>query len=428
MKIIGYLLVLMGLYGGSVFGVERFPPPEFESGHELPKMHNPEAMSMMYEYIDLGVLVGCLVFGAWLVHRYRRRWAIMCLAIFSIGYFGFYRKGCVCSIGAIQNVSEAVFGSGMAVSVVVAGFFILPLIIALIFGRVFCAGVCPLGAVQDLVVVKPIKIPRWLEEFLRFFVWVYLAVAVLFAATASGYIICRYDPIIPLFRLEGLRWPMVFAAGVLVLGMFVGRPYCRFACPYSVILRVLSRFAWMRPKITPKDCIQCRLCEDACPFGCIKSPSEGMEHKELKSARKKLVVMIVLTPLIIAASGWGAGKAYLAFSKANKDVRLAQRIELEDSQGSKWSDDSTEAFRSSGESVNDLNTKAAAVQKQHRVGAVLVGGFIGLIACLKIMKFMTYRREEDYRVDEAGCVACGRCFEYCPVEKDRRKGVSDKVD
>ena len=38
-----------------------------------------------------------------------------------------------------------------AVPLAVVAFFALPLVFALFFGRTFCAAVCPLGAVQELV-------------------------------------------------------------------------------------------------------------------------------------------------------------------------------------------------------------------------------------------------------------------------------------
>ena len=45
-------------------------------------------------------------------------------------------------------------------------FFLLPLIFALFAGRVFCAAVCPLGAAQDIVLLRPIKVPNWLAHCL----------------------------------------------------------------------------------------------------------------------------------------------------------------------------------------------------------------------------------------------------------------------
>jgi FSR family fosmidomycin resistance protein-like MFS transporter len=43
-------------------------------------------------------------------------------------------------------------------------FFLAPIVVALFFGRTFCAAVCPQGAIQDLVLVKPLKVPLWLEH------------------------------------------------------------------------------------------------------------------------------------------------------------------------------------------------------------------------------------------------------------------------
>ena len=82
-------------------------------------------------------------------------------------------------------------------------FFMLPLVFALFSGRSFCAGVCPHGALQDLVLLKPLKVPLWLEHGLGILPFVFLGAGVLFAATGSAFIICQYDPFIPIFRLSG---------------------------------------------------------------------------------------------------------------------------------------------------------------------------------------------------------------------------------
>ena len=57
--------------------------------------------------------VGRFRFGAamgmsvWLVLKRRnRKWAVA-LSIGSLAYFGFYREGCICPIGSIQNVAVA---------------------------------------------------------------------------------------------------------------------------------------------------------------------------------------------------------------------------------------------------------------------------------------------------------------------------------
>ena len=99
----------------------------------------------------------------------------------------------------------------------------LPLLFALLFGRVFCAAVCPLGAMQDVFVVKPLKLPPWLEQALGLLPYVYLGLAVLFAATGAGFVICRFDPFVSFFRLSGNVYILGLGACFLLVGMFIAR-------------------------------------------------------------------------------------------------------------------------------------------------------------------------------------------------------------
>jgi len=155
----------------------------------------------------------------------------------------------------------------------VLAFFLLPLVFALFFGRTYCAAVCPHGAIQDLVVVKPVTVPRWLDQSLGVLPYAFLGAGLLFAATGSTFIICRWDPFVPIFRRNGGMTILLAGAAFLLLGMFVGRPYCRFACPYGALLKLASKVSRWRVRITPGLCTQCKLCEKSCPFGAIREPS-----------------------------------------------------------------------------------------------------------------------------------------------------------
>ena len=101
-----------------------------------------------------------------------------------------------------------------AVPLGVTAFFVLPLVFALFAGRTFCAAVCPHGALQDLVLLKPVKVPPWLEQALSVLPYIYLGAGVLFAATGSAFIICQYDPFVPIFRMSG-RSLMVLSGAAL---------------------------------------------------------------------------------------------------------------------------------------------------------------------------------------------------------------------
>ena len=56
---------------------------------------------------------------------------------------------------------------------------------------------------------------------------------------------------------------VVFAV-ILVLSLFVYRPFCTFLCPYGLVFSMASRFGRFGLKRT-EDCIDCGKCERVCP-------------------------------------------------------------------------------------------------------------------------------------------------------------------
>ena len=269
------LMTLMLLVTLSVpaWAQSRFPPPDFSSPYQLPQTQYPVPRADWQEVLDVAALVAALCLATWLIFRVRSRRWIAALSVGSLLYFGFYRRGCICPIGAIQNVTLALSGWGYVIPIGALLFFALPLVVALFFGRVFCSAVCPLGAIQDVVLLKQVRIPAWLARGLSVIPFLYLGAAVFLAATNTLFIICRYDPFVSFFRLNGPMSMLVAGGVVLALGTIVGRPYCRFLCPYGAILGLLSRVSWRKVSVTPDDCIKCRLCGSSCPFGAIRKPT-----------------------------------------------------------------------------------------------------------------------------------------------------------
>jgi len=401
------------------FAVERFPPPEFESDYVMPGTTQPAPRQDIYEYLDVAVLLAALCISSYLILKKRSRKAIFSLMIFSLIYFGFWRKGCVCPIGAIQNVTLSIFDSGYAAPIFVTAFFLLPLIFTLFFGRGFCAAVCPLGAVKDLVLLRPVSVPRWLENGLRLFAYIYLGAAVLLAATGSAFIICRYDPFVAIFRLSGNLNILILGGCLLIIGVFIGRPYCRFICPYGVILRQLSRLSKWHVTITPEECVRCSLCEDSCPFGAIREPTAEWSARDYSIGKKRLGLLLVLLPVLIFLGGWGGSKLNAVTSRAHATVRLAERVYMEDAGEVEGTTDSSSAFRATGKETKQLYNEASIIRERFRLGGWIFGGFVGLVIGLKLIGLSIRRLRTDYEADRAGCLACGRCFEYCPIEHVR---------
>jgi ferredoxin len=270
-------------------------------------------------------------------------------------------------------------------------------------------------------------VPNWAESGLRLFAYVYLGAAVLFAATGSAFVICRYDPFVSIFRLSGDFNILVLGASLLLVGVFIGRPYCRFICPYGVILRQLSRLSKWRVPITPDDCVQCRLCEDSCPFGAIRKPKSNLSGPDYSRSKKRLGILFLLLPVLILLGGWAGSGLKAVTSRAHPTVRLAERIYLEETGKAEETTEASLAFRASGKTIKELYDEASAIRARFGFGGWLLGGFVGLVIGFKLIGLSVWRQRTDYEADRASCLACGRCFEYCPKEHVRLKKMKEET-
>lgn len=254
--------------------VDVAPSPDaIGRGYELPAVQRPVPPASWWAAVDVAALLAATGLVGWASLVKRSRSAVAVVGIGCLVYFGLYRKGCVCPIGAIQNIAVALTDSSYALPLVVIIFFFLPLVVALFYGRVFCGGACPLGAIQDLVVLKPVTVPRRLECVLGKLKYVYLGLAICFAvrpAPTREFLICAYDPFVGLFRMTGPGYMLIAGGMLLVLGTFIGRAYCRYLCPYGALLAIISRASWRGVSITPDKELDCGLCSTSCPFGAIE--------------------------------------------------------------------------------------------------------------------------------------------------------------
>ncbi len=394
---------------------KRQPPPDFTSGYQLPSPTTPVPKDALFAWIDVGVLLVALVLAAWIVLCRRSRAWLLVLTGFCAAYFGFYRLGCVCSVGSLQNVALALADPSYRLSVSVAAFFLLPLLFALFYGRVFCSGVCPLGAVQELVLIRPIRIPEWVAGPLGLVPFLYLGLAVLYASAGAGFVVCRYDPFIGLYRL-GSSPLMAWVTGLfLAASLFVGRPYCRFLCPYGALLRVASWFASKPARIAPAACISCHLCARECPYGAILPPSPERElvpMHELRSSLARRLGATVPLILLLAALGWFAGPA---MARVHPKVALAAELALSRAQPDAPKSLAVEAHLRLGRSDEEVWREAATILKSFRLGAALFGAWAGLVVSAYTISLALRRRRREYVAEPGTCLACARCFASCPV-------------
>ena len=116
--------------------------------------------------------------------------------------------------------------------------FIYPL-----FGRngYYCAWVCPLGSLQDLAGRVPTQKWHMGAGVVKAFSWLRRALwCVLLICMWTGVWVSWIDyELFSAFVVKNAPAGMLIAGGVVVLlSVFVPRPYCRFVCPTGTLLRM----------------------------------------------------------------------------------------------------------------------------------------------------------------------------------------------
>lgn len=416
-KIAPYLLfiLLLSLHT-DLIGQDRFPRPEFETEYSYPEHQMPLQRATVWEYLDVVLLIIALSVTTWLALKKRSRKGLLLMSLFSLAYFGFYREGCICAVGSVQNVSLALFNESYTIPLTALLFFLIPLIFALAFGRVFCAGVCPLGAIQELTGFAPVKLSKSIEIFLTSVPFVYLALAVLFSATESQFLICRYDPFVGIFRLDAPYTMIIFGILLLLAGIFVSRPYCRFLCPYGVLLNLFSRFAGKHLTITPAECTNCRLCENSCPYDAIIPSNIDKKQEDQEKLRRRFLLYILFIPAFAAAGGLIFYNLAPVLSGANRTVRLARDIRFEKESGIESLSRTVLAFKETGQTDEDLFIEEEAIINRFRKASPLAGIFLGISLGIGLLSLTLTKRRTEYKPDQGKCFSCGRCFKYCPIK------------
>jgi ferredoxin len=282
--------------------------------------------------------------------------------------------------------------------------------------------VCPQGALQDFVLIKPVNVPLWLEQALSVIPYIFLGAGLIYAGTGTGFVICRYDPFVPFFRLSGGMFILTAGAAFLLVGMFVGRPYCRFLCPYGGLLRLASLASKWRVRVTPDICTQCRLCEQSCPFGAMREPAPaGTNASWLGAERRRAGWLLALLPVLVLAGAWAGSKLSPAAAQLDPSVALAERYVRQQSHPAQYGPMTPETLSLQRAAENPEAVMTAAADLRHRfdLACLLFGGWIGLVIGIKLVALSVRPSRTDYEPDRGACFECARCFTACPNERVR---------
>ena len=200
------------------------------------------------------------------------------------------------------------------------GIIVLLVVLTLVFGRVYCSVICPLGVFQDAVswVAGKVKKNRFrYSKAINVLRYIVLALFMAALLSGAGFVVVKLlAPYSAYGRMvssllqpiyiginNGLAliaervgsyafysvdvWmksvPVFVVAGVTFLVLVVlawrgGRTYCNTICPVGTLLSFISRFAWLKPTIDTARCNGCGLCERNCKASCIHSKEHAIDY------------------------------------------------------------------------------------------------------------------------------------------------------
>ncbi len=192
-----------------------------------------------------------------------------------------------CPMGALQ----ALLGGRRAKP----GLWVLGFLAAvgLLLGRFVCGWLCLFGLLQELLYKIPVKkwrVPRRADKVLRYLKYLHLAVFVVLLPlllrdpSGSGdpwY--CKY--VCPVGVLEGavplmladralraaarwlFAWKLAILGAVLVLSVFIHRPFCRYLCPLGAFYSLFQKCSLLQLRADEAKCVRCGRCAGACKMG-----------------------------------------------------------------------------------------------------------------------------------------------------------------
>lgn len=197
---------------------------------------------------------------------------------------------------------------------------VILIVMTLVFGRIYCSIICPLGILQDIIgwVGKKVKKNRYtFSKALSWLRYTMLGVMVVALVAGIGSIVQLLAPysafgriattlLQPLYKMGNnvlaaisehydnyafyhtetgvpnitivLTIACVTLVVLAVLAYRNGRTYCNTICPVGTVLSFLSRFSWMKIQFDADKCKNCSLCTKNCKAACIDFKSHQVDY------------------------------------------------------------------------------------------------------------------------------------------------------
>ncbi len=190
--------------------------------------------------------------------------------------------------------------------------------LTLVFGRIYCSVICPLGIMQDVLGMSAFRKKNRFayspaKSILRYVVLALFVIALIagFGAGAAllapyssfgriaqnlfqpVYVGCNnilamiaehYESYAFYSREVWIRSMPTFVISIVTLVIVAvlawrgGRTYCNTICPVGTVLGQISRFSWLKIVVDAEKCKNCRKCERNCKASCIDIKNHKVDY------------------------------------------------------------------------------------------------------------------------------------------------------
>jgi len=184
-----------------------------------------------------------------------------------------------CPFGAVESFLTKVVSGNYLNRIWTSSFIlmVITIITTVLFGRVFCSYLCPLGALQEWIrglgrkigLKKDIELPVVVDKYARYLKY-FVLVFIIYYSYKTGELFFRdYDPYNALMHFGNEYEEKVIAyvilAIVLLSALFSKNWWCRYLCPLGATMAIIKKISPFRIVRDGSTCVSCGLCDKTCP-------------------------------------------------------------------------------------------------------------------------------------------------------------------